>query len=61
MLALNPLHHINGRHMFEGYPDGYAQAQLGLGCFWGAERIFWKLDGVYVTSVGYAGGSDPAL
>ena len=60
MLALNPLHHINGRNMFSGYPEAFAQAQLGLGCFWGAERIFWKLDGVYVTSVGYAGGADPA-
>ena len=60
MLALNPLHHINGRDMFKDYPNGYEQAQLGLGCFWGAERIFWKLDGVCVTSVGYAGGTDTA-
>lgn len=60
MLAKNPLHYVNGRNMFKAYPEGYEQVQLGLGCFWGAERIFWKLDGVYVTSVGYAGGHDPA-
>ena len=61
MLATIPTHLINGHNMFEGYPDGMEQVQLGMGCFWGAERILWKLDGVYVTSVGYAGGhtTDP--
>ena len=60
MLAKNPAHYISGYDMFSGYPGGMEQAMLGLGCFWGAERIFWKLDGVYVTSVGYAGGTDIA-
>lgn len=60
MTALNPTHYINGRNMFNDYPENMQQAMLGLGCFWGAERIFWKLDGVYVTSVGYAGGTDTA-
>ena len=60
MLALNPFHHVSGRNMFSGYPEGFEQAQLGMGCFWGAERIFWTMGGVYVTSVGYAGGADSA-
>lgn len=37
-------------------PSGFQQVQFGMGCFWGAERIFWELDGVWATSVGYAGG-----
>jgi peptide-methionine (S)-S-oxide reductase len=52
-------HFVNG-HVLKGpYPDGLATAMFGLGCFWGAERMFWKLDGVYVTAVGYAGGLTP--
>lgn len=60
-LCENLQHFVNGKNMLEGYPDGFEQIQLGMGCFWGAERILWKLDGVWVTSVGYAGGktSDP--
>ena len=46
---------INGRNLFF-IPDGYKSIILGLGCFWGAEKIFWDLDGIYHTSVGYAGG-----
>jgi len=49
-------HYVNGQDMFAALPDGMAQVQFGMGCFWGAERILWKLDGVHVTSVGYAGG-----
>lgn len=56
MLAENPLHFVNNNNMFDAYPDGFEKVMLGLGCFWGAERIFWQTDGVYVTSVGYAGG-----
>ena len=46
---------INGRNLFL-IPDGYKSIILGMGCFWGAEKIFWNLDGIYHTSVGYAGG-----
>src|SRR5438477_2076011 len=41
------------------FPDGLEQAVFGLGCFWGAERKFWEVDGVYTTAVGYAGGHTP--
>lgn len=41
-------------------PEGFAQVQFGMGCFWGAERIFWKIEGVWTTSVGYAGGQGGA-
>jgi peptide-methionine (S)-S-oxide reductase len=52
-------HHITGRKMYEAYPEGMETAIFGLGCFWGAERLFWELEGVFVTSVGYAGGQRP--
>ena len=52
-------HYVNGELMFAEIPHGFEQIQIGLGCFWGAERIFWKLDGVHVTSVGYSGGQTP--
>jgi peptide-methionine (S)-S-oxide reductase len=48
-------HEINGRNLFE-FPKDFEVIILGMGCFWGAEKIFWQLDGVYHTSVGYAGG-----
>lgn len=48
-------HEINGLNLNE-IPKGYKYIILGMGCFWGAEKIFWNLKGVYVTSVGYAGG-----
>ncbi len=41
------------------FPDGVGTAVFGMGCFWGAERIFWQADGVYTTAVGYAGGFTP--
>lgn len=49
-------HFVNGRSIHPPFPDGIRTALFGLGCFWGAERVFWKLDGVWVTAVGYAGG-----
>lgn len=58
MLATIQNHHLNSANMFGDYPEGSQQVILGMGCFWGAERILWKLDGVHVTSVGYAGGTD---
>ncbi len=60
MLATIDKHHVNGNSMFGDIPDGMQQVQFGMGCFWGAERILWKLDGVHVTSVGYAGGTHPS-
>ncbi len=60
MLATITDHHVNGADMFSNYPAGSEQVLFGMGCFWGAERILWKLDGVHVTSVGYAGGTDTA-
>ena len=53
-------HFLNGRALKPPYPQGLETAVFGLGCFWGAERKFWELgDGIYVTAVGYAGGSTP--
>lgn len=49
-------HYVNDRQMFSDAPDGYQIITLGMGCFWGAERLFWQTDGVWVTAVGYAGG-----
>ena len=49
-------HFVNGRPLKGPYPDGMRTAVFGLGCFWGAENAFWKIPGVYVTAVGYAGG-----
>jgi peptide-methionine (S)-S-oxide reductase len=55
-----PEHHfVNRRPLAGPYPDGLKQAIFGLGCFWGAERVFWEAPGVWVTAVGYAGGSTP--
>jgi peptide-methionine (S)-S-oxide reductase len=52
-------HRVSGRAMTPPYPDGLETAVFGMGCFWGAERLFWQLDGVWVTAVGYAGGFTP--
>ncbi len=49
-------HYVNQRPMSGPYPDGLEQVWLGMGCFWGAERLFWQTGGVWVTSVGYGGG-----
>ena len=52
-------HFVNGRALKGSYPTGSRTAQFGMGCFWGVERIFWKLPGVWVTATGYAGGVTP--
>jgi peptide-methionine (S)-S-oxide reductase len=52
-------HFVLGTPLAPPFPEGMELALVGLGCFWGAERLFWNLDGVYSTSVGYAGGHTP--
>ncbi|XP_045853898.1 mitochondrial peptide methionine sulfoxide reductase isoform X4 [Meles meles] len=49
-------HHVNGNRTVEPFPEGTQMAVFGMGCFWGAERKFWTMKGVYSTQVGYAGG-----
>ena len=49
-------HAVLGTPLRPPFPDGYGRAVFGLGCFWGAERVFWRAPGVYTTAVGYAGG-----
>jgi len=52
-------HFVNGNRLEEPFPPGLERALFGMGCFWGAERKFWELPGVYSTAVGYAAGSTP--
>jgi len=52
-------HFVNGRPLKPPFPQGLETAVFAMGCFWGAERIFWRLPGVYSTAVGYAGGFTP--
>jgi peptide-methionine (S)-S-oxide reductase len=52
-------HFVNGNRLEPPYPAGLKTAMFGLGCFWGAEKLFWNLPGVYSTAVGYAGGLTP--
>ncbi len=58
-MAVSNQHFVTNTAIQEPFPDGMKIAMFGLGCFWGAERIFWQLDGVYSTAVGYAGGLTP--
>ncbi|WP_110677811.1 peptide-methionine (S)-S-oxide reductase MsrA [Salinicola sp. RZ23] len=58
-LTPSGVHRVNGASMLPPFPAGSQEIVLGLGCFWGAERLFWELDGVLVTAVGYAGGVTP--
>ncbi|MBR8834796.1 MAG: peptide-methionine (S)-S-oxide reductase MsrA [Stigonema ocellatum SAG 48.90 = DSM 106950] len=52
-------HYVNGHPLKPPYPEGMEIAMFGMGCFWGAERKFWQLDGVFTTAVGYAAGITP--
>ena len=52
-------HYVNGHPLQPPFPAGMESAMFGLGCFWGAERKFWQLEGVYTTAVGYAAGITP--
>ncbi len=52
-------HYVNDRNLFEPYPEDSELAMFGAGCFWGVEKQFWALNGVYVTAVGYSGGYTP--
>src|SRR5246127_1376060 len=52
-------HAVLGTPLKPPFPDGFQTAIFGLGCFWGAERVFWQAPGVYTTAVGYAGGTTP--
>jgi len=52
-------HDVNGHALTPPFPDGFQTAVFGMGCFWGAERMFWQTPGVYSTAVGYAGGYTP--
>ncbi len=52
-------HFVNGHPLQGPWPDGFQTAVFGLGCFWGAEKMFWQLPGVYSTAAGYAGGYTP--
>ena len=58
IVSLRP-HAVHGRPLHAPFPDGYKSILIGMGCFWGAERLFWQAEGVYTTAVGYAGGITP--
>ena len=58
-MPLNPLHFISRHSMLAPYPAGLELAYFAMGCFWGVERLFWQQSGVYVTAVGYQGGTTP--
>lgn len=58
-MPISGKHFVSGHSMVAPFPEGMQQAVFGMGCFWGAERLFWEIEGVYVTAVGYAGGHTP--
>jgi peptide-methionine (S)-S-oxide reductase len=58
-LPVPAAHFVNGHRLEQPFPDGLERAMFAMGCFWGAERTFWQLPGVYSTAVGYAAGTTP--
>ncbi len=58
-IQIDPVHTVLGTSMLAPFPEDCEQVVFGLGCFWGAERKFWTLDGVHTTAVGYAAGHTP--
>ncbi|NBY11942.1 MAG: peptide-methionine (S)-S-oxide reductase MsrA [Actinobacteria bacterium] len=56
MSAIPHTHHVLGTSFAPPFPEGFEVAVIGMGCFWGAERLFWSLEGVHTTAVGYSGG-----
>jgi peptide-methionine (S)-S-oxide reductase len=58
-VEIPPAHFVNGNPLVGPFPEGTEAAVFGMGCFWGAERRFWKMAGVHTTAAGYAGGYTP--
>lgn len=59
IMPTDATHFVTGRPLKGPYPEGFQTAIFGMGCFWGVERVFWSLPGVWATSVGYSGGITP--
>jgi len=59
VMPISGIHTVTGNSMLLPAPEGMQTAVFGMGCFWGAERVFWRLPGVFSTAVGYAGGFTP--
>ena len=58
-ITVTGVHAVNGNKITPPFPEQMSSIVVGMGCFWGAERIFWELDGVWTTAVGYSGGHTP--
>src|SRR5277367_3063937 len=58
-MLVSDAHFVLGTPLRPPFPAGFETAVVGMGCFWGAERVFWEAPGVYTTAVGYAGGFTP--
>ena len=58
-IPTSSVHYVNGRSIKPPFPENMKSIVFGMGCFWGAERLFWELPGVYTTAAGYSGGTTP--